>query len=72
MISKKYMNGERYDLNIMIIILKSIIIRNILGLEENFQGTYFDHAFSKVYYHATTHEFFLKRLEICIHQGYIK
>jgi len=48
MISKKYMNGERYNLNIMIIIFKSIISCNILGLEENFQATCFDHGFLKL------------------------
>ncbi len=56
---KKKMNGEKYNLNMMIIIFKSIISCNILGLEENFQGTCFDHAFSKAYYYATTHDFFL-------------
>lgn len=54
MISKTYMNGEKYNLNIMIIIFNSIISCNILGLEENFQGICFDHAFSK----ATTHDSF--------------
>jgi hypothetical protein len=48
MISKKYMNGEGYNLNIMIIIFKSIISCNILGLEENFQATCFDHEFLKL------------------------
>jgi len=44
------MNGEKYNLNIMIIIFNSIISCNILGLEENFQGICFDHAFSKAYH----------------------
>ncbi len=66
------MNGEKYNLNIMIIIFKSIISCNILGLKENFQGTCIDHAFFKAYYYVTIHDFFLQRLEIYIYQGYIK
>jgi hypothetical protein len=53
------MNGEKYNLNIMIIIFKSIISCNILGLKENFQGTCIDHAFFKAYYYVTIHDFFL-------------
>ncbi len=40
----------------MIISLKLIISCNVLGFKESFQGTCFDHAFSKVCQYATTYE----------------
>jgi hypothetical protein len=36
--------------------LKSLVSCNVLGLKESFQGTCFDHAFSKVCQYATTYE----------------
>jgi hypothetical protein len=36
--------------------LKSIVSCDVLGLEENFQGTCFGHAFSKACQYATTNE----------------
>lgn len=72
MISKTYMNGEKYNLNIMIIIFNSIISCNILGLEENFQGICFDHAFSKAYHDSFFVEawnMYLSRLDKMIYKN---
>ncbi len=40
----------------MILTLKSIVSCDMLGLEESFQGTYFEHAFSKACQYVTTKE----------------
>ncbi len=40
----------------MITTLKSVENCNILGLQENFQGSCFGHALSKAYQYATTNE----------------
>ncbi len=42
--------------------LKSIVSCNVLGLKESFQGTCFDHAFSKMCQYATTYEKIYKGL----------
>ncbi len=42
-----YVKDEGSNFNIMTIILKSNLSCDMLGLEENFQGTCFGHAFSK-------------------------
>jgi hypothetical protein len=49
----------------MTTILKSIVSCDMLGLEENFQGTCFGHAFSKACQYATTKEKFAKIYNIC-------
>ncbi len=41
------MKDEGSNLNTLTNALKSIVKCEILGLEESFQGTCFDHAFSK-------------------------
>ncbi len=41
------MNDERENLTTMIIVLKSIIKCEILGLDESFQGSCLGHVFSK-------------------------
>ncbi len=41
------MKDETENLTTMIIVLKSIIKCEVLDLDENFQGTCFDHVFSK-------------------------
>jgi hypothetical protein len=49
-LSKKiiaYVKDEGTNLNSMTIDLKFIVNCEVLGLEENFNGTYFSHAFSK-------------------------
>jgi hypothetical protein len=51
-----FVKDERFYLNTMIISLKLIISCNVLGFKESFQGTCFDHAFSKVCQYATTYE----------------
>jgi hypothetical protein len=42
-----YVKDEGSNLNAMIITLKVVVNYEPFGLEENFQGTYFGHAFSK-------------------------
>jgi hypothetical protein len=51
-----YVRDEGFYVNTMIISLKSIVSCNVLGLKESFQGTCFDHAFSKMCEYATTYE----------------
>ncbi len=41
------MKDERANLTTMIIVLKSIIKCEVLGLDEKFQGTHFGHVFLK-------------------------
>jgi hypothetical protein len=54
---------EGSNLNTLIDILKSIIQCETLGLEESFQGTCFDHVFSKVCQYATTNDKVYKSLK---------
>jgi hypothetical protein len=42
-----YVKDKRFNLNIMIPTLKSIVSCDILGLTESFQGSCFGHAFFK-------------------------
>jgi hypothetical protein len=46
----------------MIIVLKVIVSYDILSLEESYQDTCFEHAFSKAYQYVTTNELFCKNL----------
>ncbi len=56
-----YVKDESFKLNPMATIgLKLVVICEILGLEENFQGTCFDHAFLKSCQYATTNKKFTK------------
>jgi len=52
--------NKGFNLNIKIIVLKSVVSCDILGLEESYQGTCFGHAFSKAYQYAMIDEFFCK------------
>ncbi len=58
-----YVKDEGSNLNTLIDILKSIIQCETLGLEESFQGTCFDHVFSKVCQYATTNDKVYKSLK---------
>jgi hypothetical protein len=58
-----YVKDEGFYLNTMITSLKSMISCNVLDLKESFQGTCFDHAFSKMCQYATTYEKNYKRLK---------
>jgi hypothetical protein len=51
-----YVKDERFNLNIMITTLKSIISYDILSLIENFQGSCFGHAFFKACQYASLDE----------------
>ncbi len=57
-----YVKDEGCNLKIMTTILKSIIF-DMLGLEENFQGTCFAHAFSTACQYATIEEKVCKDLQ---------
>ncbi len=58
-----YVKNERCNLNIITVALKSTISCDVLGLEENFQGTCFNHAFLKTCQYAKTNEKVCKRLK---------
>ncbi len=47
-----YVKDEGSNLNTMTTTLKSIVSCDMLGLEENFQDTYFGHVFSKACQYA--------------------
>ncbi len=49
-----YVKDEGSNLNTMTIGLNFVIKCEILGLDENFQGAYFGHVFSKACQYATT------------------
>jgi hypothetical protein len=42
-----YVKDEGSNLDVMTNVLKVVVNYEYFGLEENFQGTYFGHAFSK-------------------------
>jgi hypothetical protein len=42
-----YVKDEGSNLDVMTTVLKVVVNCESFGLEENFQGTYFGHAFSK-------------------------
>ncbi len=48
------MKNEGSNLNTMIIILKVVVIYDILGFEESYQGNHIGHAFSKACQYVTT------------------
>jgi hypothetical protein len=58
-----YVKDEGSNLNTMTTILKSIVCWDKLGLEENFQGVYFGHTFSKAYQYVTIENKVCKYLE---------
>jgi len=51
-----HVKDKESNLNTMTIALKSIVSCDMLGLEENFQGFCFGHAFSKACQYVTTKE----------------
>jgi hypothetical protein len=55
------LKNKGFNLNTMIVIWKTIISCDILGLEENYWGT-FGHAFSKAYQYVTINENIYKDL----------
>jgi len=57
-----YVKDEGSSLNMMTTTLKSIVSCDMLGLEENFQGVCFRHAFSKTYQYVTIEEKICKDL----------
>ncbi len=57
-----YVRDEGSNMNTMTIALKLIVSCDMLGLEENFPGTCFGHAFSKACQYATIEEKICKNL----------
>jgi hypothetical protein len=55
-----YVKDQGENLNAMPIVLKFVVNYEVLGLEESFQGTCFDHAFSKAYQYGIAKEKFVK------------
>ncbi len=51
-----YLKDEGSNLNTLANALKFVVKCETLGLEKNFQGTYFGHAFSKTCQYATTND----------------
>jgi hypothetical protein len=51
-----YVKDERSSTNVMIIVLKSIMSCEGLGLWESFQNSYFDHDFSKACQYVTIND----------------
>jgi hypothetical protein len=58
-----YIKYEVYNLNAMISVLKSVINCEFLGLEKNFQGICFGHAFSKACQYGIVKEKTYKNLK---------
>jgi hypothetical protein len=58
-----YVKDEGANLNAMTTALKSMVDCEVLGLEESFQGTCFNHAFFKACQYGTAKEFFCKNLK---------
>ncbi len=58
-----YVKDERSNLNIMTIVLKFIVSWGVLGLDEKFQSTCFDHVFPKVCQYATTNKKVYKKFK---------
>jgi hypothetical protein len=58
-----YVKYEGSTLNTLANFLGSIVKCETLSLEENFQGTYFDHAFSKACQYVTTDDKVCKNLK---------
>ncbi len=68
-----HVKDEGFKLNTMVTIgLKLVVICEVLGLEENFQGTCFDRAFLKNHVNLLNQMKSLQRLEICVYQNYTK
>ncbi len=49
-----YVKDERFNFNAMIVILKSIVSCESFVLEKSFQGTCFEHSFSKACQYGIT------------------
>jgi hypothetical protein len=62
-----YVKDEGANLNTMTTYLKFVVNCEILGMEENFQGTCFGHAFSKACQYETVEKKVYRNLKhICI------
>jgi hypothetical protein len=59
---KAYVKDEGSNLNTLTNVVESIVKCETSNLEENFEGTYFDHVFSKVCQYATTNDNVCKNL----------
>ncbi len=57
-----YVKDEKSNLNTMIATLKTFISCDNLSLEESYQGTCFEHAFSKAYQYVIMDKKFIKTL----------
>jgi hypothetical protein len=63
-----YVKIDKFNLNAMTITLKFIVSCEAVGLEESFQGTYFDLTFFKAYQYAKIDEKCAKAS--CVHKTY--
>ncbi len=63
-----YVKNDQFNLNAMITTLKFIVSCEAMGLEEFFQGTYFDLTFFKAYQYAKIDEKCAKAS--CVHKIY--
>jgi hypothetical protein len=66
-----YVKDESLNLNTMTNVFKSIGKCESSSLEENFQGTYFGHDFSKTYYYATNNEKVCKDLKYVFYKVHL-
>jgi hypothetical protein len=51
-----YVKNKGSNINVMIITLKLVVSCEYFNLEENFQGTFFRHVFSKAYEYGSAKE----------------
>jgi uncharacterized protein with NAD-binding domain and iron-sulfur cluster len=58
-----YVKDEGANLNAMTTTYKFVVDYEVFGMEENFQGTCFGHAFFKACQYGTNKEFFCKNLK---------
>jgi hypothetical protein len=58
-----YVKGEGANLNAMIIVLKSMVNCEVIGMGENFQGICFGHTYSKACQYGIAEEIFCKKLK---------
>ncbi len=58
-----YVKDEGSNLNTMVNVFEFVVKCEVLGLEENFQGTCFEHVFSKACQYANNNEKVCKGLK---------
>jgi hypothetical protein len=66
-----YVKDEGSNLNTMIIVLKSIVKCEIFGLDKKFQGSCFDHAFSKACQYVIINKKKLQESQVYFNQIYL-